>query len=298
MNILLSGSSGLVGTALIPALTDEGHRVIRLVRRDRVEGARTWKPSTGRVDPAVLDGVDAVIHLGGVSLAEGRWTESRKRLIRDSRVRSTRALAEAMAAASPRPSVFVVASAMGYYGDQGDRELDESAPAGKGFLAGVCVEWEAAADAARSAGVRVVHLRSGLVLSPNGGSLAKMLPPFRLGLGGPLGSGDQYMSWIMLSDFVRAIRFVLNRTDLVGPVNVAAPEPVRNREFSRVLGKVLGRPVIASVPAFVLRVMVGELADEALLASQRLVPAKLQAAQFRFDYPDLESGLREVLRTP
>lgn len=297
MRVLLSGASGLVGSALQPAMTERGMTVARLVRKEDQTGADAyrWKPGDGELDPAALHGVDAVVHLSGENVADGRWTDEKKRRIRHSRVGSTDLLARTIASVDNPPAVFVVASAVGYYGDRGDEKLDERSAPGTGFLAEVCQEWEAAADPARDAGVRVVHLRFGVLLSGEGGALAKMVPPFKLGVGGPLGNGKQYMSWLALSDAIRAIQFALESDALRGPVNAVSPHPVTNREFARSLGVVLRRPSVVPVPAFAVRLATGEMADEMLLASQRVYPMRLEEAAFTFQFPQLEAALQAVL---
>jgi len=296
MKIAVTGASGLVGSALVAALEDGGHRVVRLVRRQpEGDGEVRWDPAAGVLDPADLEGVDAVVHLAGESIASGPWTRERKRRIRDSRVDGTRLVASAVSAMAEPPRTLVSASAVGYYGDRGDRVLDEDAGPGEGFLAEVCQGWEAAADPARERGVRVVHPRIGMVLAADGGALAKMLLPFRLGVGGVLGPGDQYMSWIGLGDLVAVILHALGDGDLEGPVNAVAPAPVTNREFTRTLGRVLHRPTILPAPALALRLLLGEMAEELFLASTRAVPARLEGHGFTFRHPDLEGALRQQL---
>ena len=254
-----------------------------------------WDPDKGIVDTAQLGPTDAVIHLAGESLAEGRWTESRKRRLRESRVQGTRVLCEAMVQLPQPPKVIVCASAIGYYGNRGDELLTENSGAGAGFLAQLCQQWEAAAQPAVQRGIRVVNLRFGIVLSPAGGALAKMLLPFQLGLGGPLGNGRQYMSWIAMDDVLGAIYHVLLIPNLQGPVNAVAPTPVTNRELTKTLGRVLCRPTLFPAPAGILRLVLGELADEALLASARVTPARLQATGYSFRYPTLEGAFRHLL---
>ncbi len=296
MNVLLTGSSGLIGSALAPALSGDGHRVRRLRRAaSTAAGATSWNPADGAFAAGALDGIDAVVHLAGENIAGGRWTAARKARIRDSRVDGTRRLSEALAALDTPPRVLVAASAIGFYGDRGDALLDESAAPGTGFLPEVSRSWEAAAAPAREAGIRVVHLRIGVVLSPAGGALAQMLLPFRLGVGGVLGSGDQYMSWIALDDVVGVVRHALPDESLSGPVNTVAPQAVTNREFTRTLGKVLRRPTILPAPAFALRVALGEMADALLLASTRVDPAALRATTFEFRHPQLDGALRQLL---
>lgn len=297
LHVAVTGAGGLIGSALVQRLAAEGHRVSPLVRRPPGPGEIGWDPDGGRLDSRDLEGIDAVVHLAGENVG-ARWTRGRKRRIRDSRVRGTRLLSEAMARTSKRPAVLVSASAIGIYGDRGDELLDEGSPLGAAgdFLATVGQEWEAAADPARAAGIRVVHPRFGLVLSPEGGALGRMLLPFRLGLGGRLGGGSQWMSWISIDDAIAAVVHLLETETLRGPVNVTAPEPLRNRDFTRILGRVLSRPTPFMVPAAALRLALGEMADGALLSSARVVPRRLLASAFRFSHPDLESALRGVLR--
>lgn len=293
--VLITGSSGFIGMAVVGHLRAQGHAVRRLVRRPPAAPDEVrWDPAGGFVDADGVEGASAAVHLAGEGIAEGRWTEERKRRIRESRVAGTRLLSETLAAADAPPGVLLCASAVGYYGDRGDEPLDESSPPGAGFLPATCVEWEAAADPARRAGIRVCHLRFGVVLSPDGGALARMLPVFRLGLGGTLGDGRQFMSWVSLEDVVAAVRFLLGREELRGPVNVTAPDPVRNVDFTRTLGRVLGRPAVLRVPAPLLRLLLGELAGT-LLGGARVLPARLQAAGFRFRDPELEGALRRLL---
>ncbi len=295
MNILVSGSHGLIGSALGPLLAARGHRIVRLVRAPDASfpDQIAWDPGAGRINTPALEGIDAVIHLAGENIAGGRWTPARKARIRDSRVGGTRLLANTLARLGRKPRVLICASATGYYGHRGEEILVEDSAAGTGFLAGVCREWEAAAASARDAGIRVAHLRSGLVLNPTRGALARLLPVFRLGLGGPLGSGRQFMSWITLDDEIEAIIHVLTQ-DVRGPINLASPHPVTNREFTATLGRVLQRPAFFAVPGAVLRVALGEVAGE-LLGSQRVHPARLLATGYAFRHPELEQGLRHVL---
>ena len=296
MKVLISGSGGFIGSALVSRLAGEGHQVVRLVRAPRGGGLEiVWDAMSGTPNPAAFDGIEGVVHLAGEPIAEGRWTPSKKARIRESRVIGTQRLCEALTKMPRPPKALICASAIGYYGDRGDETLTEESPSGTGFLAGLCREWEAATSLAAGCGIRVVHMRIGIVLSPKGGALKKMLLPFQLGLGGPLGHGRQMMSWISLEDTVGAIRHALLTDSLRGPANVTAPRPVTNREFSKTLGRVLSRPAIAPVPPFALRLMFGQLADEALLASARVLPAKLQATGYAFRYPNLEDALRHVL---
>lgn len=299
MHILVSGASGLIGSALAPHLEAAGHRVTRLVRgRARPGwGEVAWDPDAGRMPPPVLEGVDAVVHLAGESIT-GRWTADKKRRIYDSRVRGTWIICEALRQVVRPPKSFVCASAIGYYGNRGERLLLEESRAGEDFLARVCVDWEAAAAPAAQRGIRVASLRLGMVLSASGGALGQMLPPFRLGLGGVLGGGAQYMSWITLDDVVGAIAHVLTTESLHGPVNLVAPEPVSNRDFTKTLGRVLRRPTRFAVPAFAARLLFGEMADALLLASTRVQPGKLNASGYTFRYPELDGALRHVLGKP
>lgn len=297
MNIAMSGSHGLIGEQLIPFLTTGGHRVLRLVRK-YPNGSRDsipWDPEQGILELDRLEGCHAVVHLAGESIASGRWTEQRKAAIRDSRVQGTRALCESLAKLSQPPRVLVCASAIGFYGDRADEQLTEASPRGQGFLADVCDEWEQATQPAREKGIRVVNLRFGMVLSPAGGALAKMLTPFRLGAGGPMGNGQQFVSWIAIDDAIRAIHFAIVTETLQGPVNLVAPEAVTNREFAHTLGLVLRRPTLLAMPAFAARAVFGEMADELLLASTRVAPAKLNDSKFEFRHPRLEHALRHLL---
>jgi uncharacterized protein (TIGR01777 family) len=295
MRIAVTGASGLIGGALVPALRAGGHEVLRLVRRAPVKGDEVrWDPALRSIDAARLEGLDAVVHLSGENIADGRWTDAKKARLRSSRVGSTRFLSETLAGLARKPSVLVSASAVGYYGDRGDSWVDETAPPAADFFGELSVEWEAAAAHAAHAGIRVVHPRTGIVLSPAGGALGKMLLPFRLGLGGVVGSGRQYFSWIALDDVVGVIHHLLARSDLAGPVNASSPEPVTNAELTRTLGRELGRPTIVPVPAFAIRIAFGEVAD-ALLASTRMRPERLLATGYRFRFPELEGALRHVL---
>jgi uncharacterized protein len=296
MNILVTGASGLVGSALALSLISTGYEVTRLVRRPPLSGekAARWDPLGGTIDANAFEGVDAVVHLAGENIAE-RWTVAKKVNIRDSRIKGTQVICEAITRLASPPKVLVSASAIGYYGDRGEELLAEESPPGKSFLAEVCRAWEAATEPARLAGVRTVQLRFGVVLSATGGALAKILPPFRLGIGGVLGSGQQYMSWIALDDAVGAIQHAIVTDSLQGPANAVAPHVVTNQEFTKTLGKVLGRPTVVPLPAFAARLMFGEMADELLLASARVQPAKLLASGYRFRYPEIEGTLRHVL---
>jgi uncharacterized protein len=299
--IAVSGASGLIGSALVGSLRGDGHRIRRLTRSDTGASSEhvTWNPDTRTLGSRALDGVDAVVHLAGETVGE-RWNEEKKRRIRESRVKGTQLISAVAAQAEPRPRVLVSASAVGIYGDRGDEILDEESDTGppSDFLAQVGREWEAATEPAERHEIRVVHLRFGVVLSEDGGALQRMLPPFRLGVGGKLGSGRQWMSWIALDDIVAAIRFAMFDTGISGPVNVTSPNPVTNAEFTRTLGRVLGRPTVFTVPAAALRIAFGEMADATLLASQRAAPRRLIEAGFRFRHPDLEGALRAELQRP
>ena len=295
MRISITGSSGLIGSALVPFLTAQGHEVGRVMRSTTGAGAWRWDPGAGHVDAGAVNGKDAVVHLAGETIAAGRWSAARKARIRDSRVHGTRVVAEAVARADPRPKALLCASAMGFYGDRGDERLTEASAPGRGFLSEVSREWEEACAPAREQGVRVVNLRFGIVLSPAGGALAKMLLPFRLGAGGVVGSGKQWWSWVALDDAVGAIRHALVTPGLHGPVNVAGPNPVTNAEFTRTLGRVLARPTLFPVPVFAARLAFGEMADALLLASARVVPERLQQTGCVFHHPELEGALRHLL---
>jgi uncharacterized protein (TIGR01777 family) len=296
VRIAVSAASGLIGTALVRDLAAGGTDVVRLVRRPAQSPAEiSWQPeSASGLDPLALRGVNAVVHLSGAPVAPRRWTPARKALLRSSRIAATRTLATAMAAAEPRPAALVCASAIGYYGDTADRAVDESAPSGQGFLAELVRDWEAAADPARNAGIRVVNVRSGLVLSPAGGLLGQLLLPFRLGLGTKIGSGRQYMSWISLPDEIRAIRFLLESADAAGAFNLTAPEPVTNAEFTTTLAHAVRRPALLTVPSFALSAALGEVSAE-LLGSARVLPARLREAGFSFAHPDIAAALAAVL---
>jgi uncharacterized protein (TIGR01777 family) len=295
MRIAVSGSSGLVGSALVSFLTAAGDEVIRLVRTSPTGGDVQWDPTLGVKDLSRLEGVDSVVHLAGENIAAGRWTPHRKEEIRRSRVEGTRRLCESLGRLSRWPKVLISASAIGYYGDRGNEILTEGSSPGKDFLAQVCREWEAATEPASRAGIRVVHLRFGMILSPAGGALQKMLVPFRLGAGGRMGSGAQYVTWIAIDDAIGAIHHAVCTESLKGAVNAVAPTPVPNAEFTRILARVLSRPAVLPLPAFAARLAFGEMADALLLASARVVPTRLQASGYRFQYPELESALRHLL---
>lgn len=296
--IVVSGASGLVGSALSQAIGDRQWSLRRLARRssanDRGDSI-SWNPESGPLNFTGFSGVDAVVHLAGENIASGRWTAAKKLRIRDSRVVGTHRLCKSLASMPTPPRVLVCASAIGYYGERGDQLLMEAEPPGRGFLPEVCTQWERATQPAVDAGIRVVNLRIGVVLSPDGGALKQMLLPFQFGVGGKIGSGRQYWSWISLPDLVRAILFAVEEESLVGPVNAVAPTAVTNVEFTRVLGRVLRRPTLFPLPGFMARLVLGEMANELLLASIRVVPERLQKSHFEFEHPELETALRAVL---
>lgn len=299
MRVAVSGSTGLVGSEVVDSLSTEGHVVVRIVRRASASGERAvrWDPEKGEVDAAGLEGLDAVVHLAGENVGSGRWTAARKDAIRDSRVKGTRLLCDTLAKLARPPKTLVCASAIGIYGDRGEDVLTEESPAATGFLPGVCREWEAASGAAARKGIRVVALRIGMVLSPKGGALPRMLPLFRAGLGGVIGDGRQYVSWVAIDDLPPILLHALQCGALSGPVNAVAPRPVTNREFTEALGKVLSRPTPLPVPAFALRLAVGrEMADTLLLASARVIPRRLEETGYRFLFPELPAALHHLLR--
>ena len=294
MRIAITGASGLIGSALAPALAAAGHDVVRLVRRSPGDPHELrWDPEVGTIDAARLAGIDGAVHLSGATIGR-RWTDARKAEILDSRLRSTHLLAETLASLGPRPSVLVCAGGVGIYGDRGDEILTEESELGSGFLADVGRAWEGACEQARTAGIRVVNLRAGIVLSRKGGALSRLLTPFKLGLGGRVGSGNQWWSWVALDDAVGAIRFALEG-DIAGPINVVSPNPVTNTQFTKALGKALGRPTIFPLPAAVARTMFGEMAEEALLTGQRALPARLVDAGFGFELAELDAAFERAL---
>jgi uncharacterized protein (TIGR01777 family) len=296
VDVAVTGSRGLIGEALVESLRGDGHRVVRFVRGDASgPDIVRWDPAGGELDRAAVEGLDAVVHLAGENIDSGRWTEAQKRRLLESRTKGTSLLAEALARATDPPRIVVSASAIGYYGNRGDEWLTEESPPGEGFMADLVQAWEAAIAPAEAAGVRVVRLRSGVVLSKQGGALRKQLPLFRFGLGGPMGGGKQYLSWISIDDEVRGIRWLLEH-DLAGPVNLTAPNPVTNAEFTDTLGAVLHRPTVLPIPRFGPRLVLGrEMADEVLFVSQRVKPARLEAAGFTFAAPALEPALAALL---
>ncbi len=292
----VTGASGLVGSQLVKELEEDGVRVLRLVRRP-VENEQEirWNPAEGIIDAARLEGVDTVIHLAGKGIATGRWTGEFKRQIVESRTKSTRLLSETLAQLEHKPRVLVGASAIGFYGDRGAEPVDEDSPLGIGFLPEMCQQWEAAYEPASEAGIRTVQVRIGVVLSPNGGAIEKMLPTFKWGVGGRLGNGRQMMSWVALHDLIRVLRFAADSDSLHSAVNATAPHPVTNREFTRTLGKVLGRPTLLPAPAFALRLLLGEMADALLLEGASILPKRLEEAGFAFETPRLAEALERVL---
>jgi uncharacterized protein (TIGR01777 family) len=296
LNILMSGASGLLGTATRRYLHARGDHVTALVRHDSTDAAEiTWYPDRGVLNPATVGGFDAVINFSGAGIGDARWTRNRKAMLLKSRIGSTGLLSRSLVASGSPPTVFLSGSAIGWYGDRGDELLDETSPHGDGFLADLCEEWEEATADAAEAGVRVTHLRTGLVLSASGGVLGPLLPLFRIGAGGKLGNGRQWMSWITIDDYVRAIAFLLDN-DLSGPVDLVGPDPVRNAEFTRALGLALGRPTVLTVPRFAIETRMGnEAAAEMALVSQRVAPMRLVEAGFSFDDDNIESALKRLL---
>jgi uncharacterized protein (TIGR01777 family) len=300
MKIVLAGATGFLGRPLTRALAAEGHELVGLTRRPRANAdvrEVAWRPD-GTAGPwaGEIDGADVVVNLAGESIADGRWTAERKRTLRDSRLRATGSLVAAIERAGRRPRLLLSSSAVGYYGPRGDERIDETTPAGGDFLAQLSVEWENAAQAAAAHGARVVRLRTGLVLENDGGALAAMLTPFKLGVGGPLGTGRQFWPWIHRHDWIALVRFLIARPDVEGAVNATAPEPVTNEVFSKTLARVLGRPSLFKAPAFALRLAMGEMADALLLNGQRVVPTRALEMGFEFRYRDLEPALRHILR--
>ncbi|WP_419994291.1 TIGR01777 family oxidoreductase [Streptomyces boninensis] len=296
MRIAVTGSTGLVGTALVSSLLADGHEVVKLVRREpAAEGEVRWDPKRQYVDTAGLAGCDAVVHMAGAGVGDHRWTDAYKREIRDSRVLGTAAIAEAIASLDVPPKVFVSGSAVGYYGDTGDKRVDESTPPGEGFLADVCQEWEAAAEPAAEAGVRTLLARTGLVVSRHGGAWGRLFPIFKAGLGGRLGKGVQYWSFIALHDHIAALRHLIDTDWLTGPVNLTAPEPVTNREATKAMGRVLHRPTLFTVPTPALRLALGDFSED-VLGSQRVIPRRLLDSGFSFAFPEIDDAIKAALR--
>jgi len=297
MKILVSGSHGLVGSALIESLKKDQHDVFNLVRyAPRDQSEIEWSPERYSIAISLIEGFDAVVHLAGESIAEGRWTDEKKKRIRESRTKGTQLLSDALANLSQPPKTFISASAIGYYGNRGDELLTEQSAPGDDFLSEICLAWEKATSLATEKGIRTVNARFGIILDKEGGALAKMLPPFRMGVGGRIGSGKQWMSWIALDDIVEGIKFALANDSLQGPVNFVAPNPVTNAEFTKALGRALSRPTIFPIPAFGVRLVFGEMADALLLASQRVVPERLKLGGYEFQYSRLDTALQHVLR--
>ena len=297
MKILISGASGLVGMALVTDLRSQGHSVARLVRPGSVpsSGDIAWDPITATIDVSAMEAADAVVNLSGASIAQGRWTPARRAVIRSSRIDTTRVLVDALSSLRQKPRVFVCASAIGFYGDRGDEILTESSAIGTDFLSPLVGDWEAEAIRAEAAGIRTVLLRFGVILSSEGGALPQMLMPFKFGLGGRLGSGKQWMSWVALEDAVGIICSSITNEDLAGPLNVVAPNPLTNSDFTRVAASVLRRPAIFAAPEFALRIALGEMADALLLTSQRVIPERLMATGYSFRLPEFEAALRSIL---
>ncbi|MBS1255135.1 MAG: Epimerase family protein [Deltaproteobacteria bacterium] len=297
MKVLITGSSGLIGAALTDSLEQEGHEVVRLWCRNFVKDSPDWNPENEIINLEKIRDINAVVHLAGENIADGRWSEKKKDRILSSRVKGTKLLAKYFAKADKKPEVFISASAVGYYGDRGEVIVDEASSAGRGFLADVCVQWEEASNAANEAGIRVANVRFGTVLSTAGGALKKMLLPFKLGAGGVIGSGEQYMSWISINDAVNIIQHILNNDSLRGPINAVTPNAVTNRLFTKTLGKALHRPTIFPLPASVARILFGEMADELLLSSIRIFPGKLVESGYKFQDNDLSESLDKLLLT-
>ena len=295
LTIAMTGASGFIGRSLTASLESAGHQVRPMVRQAPRADQIGWHPETGAIDQAALEGIDAVIHLAGENVAARRWTPRQMARIRDSRRIGTRLLAQTLAALERPPRVFISASAIGYYGNRGSETLDEHSGKGEGFLAAVAEEWERSTAPATACGIRTALPRFGLILSPAGGALAKMLPPFKAGIGGRIGSGRQWMSWISLDDVLGSLESILVTESLAGPINLVGPEPVTNAEFTRVLARVLRRPALLPVPAVVLRVMLGAMADDLLLASTRVIPRRLQESGYAFRHPELSAALRYLL---
>ncbi len=299
LNILITGASGLVGSKLSSTLIRKNNRVLHMVRGKTVSGDQVhWNPSSEKLDIGSLEGIDAVIHLAGESITGGRWTKEKKRRIRESRTKGTRLLSETLASLPSPPKVFISASAIGYYGDRGEEVLDEDSGPGTGFLADVCREWEIATEPASANGIRVVNLRIGIVMSSSGGALKQMLPVFRMGFGGKIGSGRQYMSWISLEDLTGIIEYAIRNEALQGPVNAVSPNPVSNRTFAKTLGSILSRPSICTLPRLAAQLAFGEMADALLLASTRVRPSRLLDLEHPFIFPTLESALKHTLNQP
>lgn len=299
MKILIGGSHGLVGTALIKSLEARGHEISRLVRHAPTSKTEVeWSPDRYSIALARIEGFDAVVNLAGESIAEGRWTDDKKRRIRESRVKGTKLLGDALANLTVPPKTFICASAIGYYGNRGDEILTETSAPGDDFLAEVCAKWEEATALATEKGIRVVNARFGIILDTNGGALKKMLPPFRLGVGGQIGNGRQWMSWMALDDVVEALTFAFTNDSVRGPVNFVAPNPVTNAQFTKTLGKVLSRPTVLPIPAFAIKLLFGEMGEALLLGGQRVAPKRLVGEGYEFSYAQLEPALDHILKKP
>lgn len=297
MKVALTGSSGLIGSNLVSFLSKKNVTVSKILREIPKDNEISWKPESGDWDSAFSDGIDGIVHLAGENIASGRWTKDKKEKIRNSRIEGTRKLCKCILKLSTPPSVFVCASAIGYYGDRGMEFLNEDSLRGSGFLPDVCAGWEEAANIVSKAGIRVVNVRFGVVLSKDGGALVKMLTPFKMGMGGKIGNGNQYMSWVAIDDVTGAIYHALTTDSLKGPVNVTAPNPVTNKEFTNTLGRVLNRPTVMPMPAFAARLAFGEMANDLLLASTKVAPKRLSDSGYKFQYPELEPALKHVLGT-
>jgi len=295
MKILVSGSHGLVGKALTTSLVNAGHEIVSLVRQSANDSEIEWQPNQGKIIGQQLEGFDVVVHLAGESIASGRWTEEKKKKIRESRVKGTELLSSALARLSQPPAMFISASAIGFYGSRGDELLTEETEPGEGFLPEVCVAWEKATGQAEAKGIRTIHTRFGIILDEKGGALERMLTPFRMGVGGKVGNGNQWMSWIALDDVIGALTFLIDEPGSDGPVNFTAPNPVTNADFTEALGNVLSRPTLFSVPAFAARLAFGEMADELLLSSARVEPERLKESGYQFKHPELSSALKAIL---
>ena len=296
MKVLITGSSGLIGSVLIESLASNGHEVVRLLRKKFSKDSPVWDPENDVIDLADVRDIAAVVHLAGDNIAEGRWNDRKKGRIRNSRVRGTKLLAEFFAASEHKPRIIVSASAVGVYGDRGEELVDETSEPGNGFLADVCQQWEGATASAVDAGIRVANVRFGVVLSTAGGALKKMLLPFRMGLGGVIGGGKQYMSWVSIDDVVGMIQYVIGNDSMRGPVNLVSPHAVSNHEFTKTLGRVLHRPTIFPMPAFAARLAFGEMANELLLSSTRAVPKKLMNSGYKFRHPELGEAFEHLLK--
>ncbi|MCE5315862.1 MAG: TIGR01777 family oxidoreductase [Parachlamydia sp.] len=295
MRVMVTGATGLVGSALVAHLRGAGHSVTKLVRHPHADDERKWDPAEGQINLKDLEGFEGIVNLAGESIASGRWTMSKKKRILESRISSTRILVETFAKMASPPAVLINASAIGYYGDRGEEPLTEESSSGDGFLADVCRQWEAAAEPASKLGMRVVALRTGIVLAKEGGALAKMIIPFKLGLGGVVASGSQYMSWIAIDDLVRIIAFLLTESSLKGAFNAVGPAPATNRDFTKTLGEVLHRPTFMPMPALAIKFLLGEMGQEMLLNSQKVLPERLQKAGYAFAYPDLNQALAHII---